>query len=162
MTVAAVAIERALSGDLDRQVGRRAGGAEPDPCGDVLDPGAPRSFLRAADDQGIDAQTAPHEQRACALRSTELVRGDRAQVDVERTEVDRRVPRGRARVDVDDGAGLARGRNDLGDRLHRPDFVVCELDRHEVRVRAHCVEDLGRVEPSRAVDAGERHFDTRA
>ena len=63
---------------------------------------------------------------------------------------------GRARVDVHDGAALAGGRADLRRRLQRADLVIRELDRHELRVGAHRVDHLGRVEAARAVDADER------
>ena len=42
-----------FSADIDG----RARGAEPDPRGNVLDAAPPRPFLRAADEQGRNAQT---------------------------------------------------------------------------------------------------------
>ena len=134
VTLAAAATSVRCSAALRGRIGRRACRAEPDPRGNVLDAGAPRALLRAADHQRVEAQPPPNQQRARALRSAELVRGDRAQIDVERAEVDRDVARGRARVDVHDGAALARGRADLGDRLERPDLVIRELHRHELGV----------------------------
>ena len=97
-TVAARSIERPLRGRLGREVDGRARRAEADPRGHVLDPAAARPFLRAADEQRRDAQPAPHEQRPRAQRTTELVRGHRAEVGAERARSrPRRDPRPRTR-----------------------------------------------------------------
>ena len=122
-------------------------------------PAAARALLRAADEERIEPQPAPHQQRARALRAAELVRGDRAEVGVERAKVDRHVTGGRARVDVHEHAARPRAAaHDLGRRLQRADLVVGELHRHERGVGAHRVEHLGRVEAPEAVDADDRHL----
>ena len=75
-------------------VGGHLGGrrAEADHGRDVLEPAPPGTFLRASDDERREPQAAAHEQGAGALRPSELVRADRAQVGIEGGEVDRDVP----------------------------------------------------------------------
>jgi hypothetical protein len=137
-------LRRALGGEVDGGAHR----AEADPRRNVLDAGAPRPFLRAPDDQRIESQPAPYEQSARAFRSAHLVRGDRAQVGVERAEVDRDVTDRRARVDMHDARPIPSRGDHLGYRLPGPDFVVRELYRDELRVRTYRVDHLGRVEAS--------------
>ena len=99
--------QRSLRRSLAVEVDGRARGAEPDPRGDVLDPGrgvpAPARRPRGAARTASPRRTS---KRTRALRTAELVRGDRTEIGVERVKVDRRVARGRARVDVHDDAAL--------------------------------------------------------
>src|SRR6478672_6444255 len=57
--------------------------AEPHARGDVLVTAAPRAFLRPADDERRDPQPTAHQECAPARGTAELVRGDRAEVDIE-------------------------------------------------------------------------------
>jgi len=125
---------------FDRAIARLR--TEADDRGRVLELAAPRALLRSADDHRCEAEAAPHEERARALRPAELVRGDRAEVGVERRERDGHVADGRARVDVHEDRPFAQGRADVGHRLERADLVVRQLHAHERGVGPHRVDDL--------------------
>ena len=107
---------------------------------------------------GGNAQPAPHEQRGGALRATELVAGDRAQVGAERREVDRDVPGRRAGVDVDDHVARRRAPR----RSPRRPAAACRPRGWRAARDTSAVSgrDRGRhlrgVEASDAVDADDR------
>src|SRR5439155_13016600 len=100
-----------------------AGRAEADDGGDVLDPAAACSLLRAADEELRNAQDEPYEQRGRALGATQLVTGDRAQVGAQITEGHRDVTHRGARIDVNQHASLPSDRAHFGCGLARADLV---------------------------------------
>ena len=141
------------------QLGRRR--AEADDRRHVLDPPAPGAFLRATQDERRDAQPTAYQERGRAFRPAELVGRHRAQVGIQRTEVDGDVTGSRARVDVDQRARGTCRADDLGDgRLHRSHLVVRELDADECGAGPDRGGDGGRVDARVAVHADLGDVDT--
>ena len=81
---------------------------------------------QAIEDLGLPVQRAEMRPEPLVGRADEEVR-------VERLDVDRAVRRERDRVDVGQRADLVRARDDLGDRVDRPDRVAGIADRDELR-----------------------------
>ena len=102
-------------------------------------PGAPRPLLIAPDEQRVDAEPAPHQQRARSRRTTELVGADRHQVEPGRVERHRHVAHRRRGVGMDRRPPVDGGHHRL-DRLERRHLVVPPLavdDRRCRRRRRH-------------------------
>ena len=74
---------------------------------------------------------APQQQGTDAERAAHLVPGDGHRVDAGRGEVERHLAKRLDGVGVDRDAVRARQRDDFGDRLKRPDFVVGPHDADE-------------------------------
>ena len=112
------------------------------------------ALLAAALLLGQDVRAVPDVQRADALRSLELVRRDRQQVDAERLDVEVDPRRGLHRVDVEqDTAPCANPGDELGDRLDRPDLVVGEHERDEDRPIGDArASSWSGIDPAIAVD----------
>ena len=93
-------------------------------------PATPRRAPRAADEQADEKRSPRRTSSAPARRAAQLVRSERAQVDVVR-EVDREMPGGRGRVDVHDAPATRAILADLARRLRGAHLVVRELDPDE-------------------------------
>ena len=93
-----------------------------------------------------------------ALRAAQLVGRDAEQVRPEPGEVQRDVPRARARVDVHQDVTGPRRRAGLGDRLHGADLVVRELDGDEDGLVRDRRSDLVRVEATESVHPDDREL----
>jgi hypothetical protein len=83
------------------------------------------------------------------------VRAHRAQIGTERGEVDRDVPNGHARVDVDEHTLLPARPRDLTRGLERADLVVGELHADERGCGPDRVDHLGGVVAALLVDADD-------
>ena len=121
--------------------------------GHVLDAAAPRALLRATEHERREPQTAPHEERAGALRAAELVRGDRAEVGAEAEKSTGACP---AAAHASTWTMTSRSRacsTTSADRLERADLVVGELHRDQRGVGPDRVEHLAGIEPAGAIDA---------
>ena len=91
------------------------------------------------------------------------MRGDRHEIGAERGDVERQPGGARDRVDMDEGlAGVAHPRDELAERLDRPDLVVRQLQADE---RDPLVERLGElvgVGPPVAVDRQDGRLEAPA
>ena len=72
-------------------------------------------------------------QRADALRTADLVRRKRHQIGSHRIDIERYFSERLDRIDMQQSAGGMDDLGDLGDRLHRPGFVVGQHHRHQRR-----------------------------
>ena len=108
-------------------ISERSGGAQSDDRGHVLEPGAPGPLLVAAEQQRPQPQPTPHEQRADARRTAELVGADRQQVGAEVVEVDGHVAGRLGGVDVHEHVAFAAALRRPRRRLQRADLVVAPL-----------------------------------
>ena len=142
--------------------GDLCGGRERRRTGDVERAGADAALLSAAvqDRHGRDA--AGEHERAHPHRTRHLVRGEAHRVDAQCGEVQGDLTQCLHRVGVDGYPVRMRERDDLLDRLHRPDLVVREHDgdqAHRFRVlvdrRPQCLE----IDAPLAVDRQPDHVD---
>ena len=138
-------------------VGARARRTRPTPGRSRCPPRRARSCAPPTSNGG-EPQPAPHEQRARALRAAELVRGDRAEVGVERGEVDRRRdrrPRTRRRARARRARAPPRATAAAGWIVPTSWFASCTIT-SAVSART-ASSDLGGVEAADAVDADDGH-----
>ena len=110
--------------------------------GNILRAGALAALLRAALDEARQGDALAGVQHAGALRTVELVRGERQQVDVLRFDIDGQVSRGLHGVGVEQHARLAADCADLADRQNGADLVVGVHDGNQARVLADGVFHL--------------------
>ena len=106
---------------------RRGGGAPADDRRHILEAGAARPLLVAAEQQRADAKPAPHEERAHPGRASHLVCAHRQQIDAEVVERHRHVPGGLRGVDVEEDTSFVAHVHDLRYGLHCADLVVAPL-----------------------------------
>ena len=101
-----------------------------------------------------------HVERADALRSVDLVRRDRQQVDAHRVDVERDAAEGLRRVGVEQDAAGARQAADRGERLQHADLVVGghHADQDGLRLDGR----FERREIDQAVGADRQHRDAAA
>ena len=159
-TIHGIAVERAVR-DLGQAIDQAvAQGADPfrvlvnvcagvfEGCGhahdsgNILRAGALAALLRAALDEARQGDALAGVQHAGALRTVELVRGERQQVNVLRLDVDGQMPRGLHGVGVEQHASLAADCADRADRQDGADLVVGVHDGNQARVLADGVFHL--------------------
>ena len=105
--------------------GRRR--AETDYPDQVLDAPSPGPFLRATDDERLEAEPTADDERPDAGRTTEFVSTDGHEIGAQRVEIDRDVTDRRGGVDVHGHARRTAARHDLGHGLQCPHLVVAPL-----------------------------------
>ena len=117
------------------------GRAQPDDGRDVEGPGAEAVFLAAAQDLGRDAGPqglGPQVQRAGALGTVELMRGEAQGVDPQTVHVDRQLADPLCGVAVEQGAAGRADPGQVGNRVERVDHAVGGLDRNQPGVGGPC------------------------
>ncbi len=152
-----LASESGDAGVIARHQGCR-GRAQAHDARHVLEARPPRPFLIPAEQEGLEAQAPPDEERTRAGRCTELVAADREQVDPQLGSVDRHSPHSLGGVDVHEDPPLATCGDHLVDGLQGRDLVVppLEMDQGGVRGRArHELCGVDAAQPVRA-DRGDR------
>lgn len=115
------------------------GGGHAHDGGEILRAGALAALLRAAFDETCQGNALAGVQHADALRTVELVRGEREHIDVLCLYVDGDVPRRLHSVGVERHACLAADGADLADGQDGADLVVGVHNGHEARVLAESV-----------------------
>jgi hypothetical protein len=67
---------------------QRGGAAQADHVGNILRAGAPAALVSGPVDERLQRYAPPHDQRADAFRSVDLVPGDRHEIDAQREQLE--------------------------------------------------------------------------
>ena len=129
--------------------------AERDDAGDVLRARPASLFVAAALDEGLDREAVADDERADALRSAELVPGDRDEVGGRRMHSEVEPLRRLDRVGVQHRIGrvLAHQRRDGIEWLHDTGLVVDEHHRHDRGARIERLRERVEIDATVGVRA---------
>src|ERR1700687_974494 len=127
---------------------------EPDDACDVFGPGSTVALVPAPEQLRLQSHARAYDQAAHALRTMELVRGHREEVDAQLIDAHRDLSRRLYGVSVEVGVTvLARHGDEFADWFDGPDLIVRMHDAHQDGVRSQRLAQCTWIDQSEAVDA---------
>ena len=130
--------------------------------GDVVGPGPPAAFLRATDEQRLEARLAIDVKRADAFRSMQFVPGEGKKMNRQFRQIDRHFPDRLDRIGVKKNAFAATKRGDFLEWKNHAGFVVRPHHRDDRGVRPDGAFHLFQIEMTLFVDRDDGRPRSRA